>query len=388
MFDYKDLTIVVVGQGIAGSYIAFMLAKDRYRITLFQDPSTGVTAYPAVILPKTYLSFLLFKVFENRYDAVEIQDIQLISEKGRESTISLEDPLLVLSREKLTSDLTNMAEKSGARVYPHRISTLSDDDGYVLEGGGRRFGADFLIGADGMQSLIRSKVLGSSKFPLERESHALVHTYLRGVEEDKMVIRFLPNLPGYLWFMPVSQGVWAGIREFVPQKRVDLLENILHKHCTYYYGKKFGGYAPQTSEIPVPRKEDFQFRMYMGPNWALVGGAAGLLDPLTGMGTSEAIKSAYYFCDSFSKIRPSQYPGHIKTELYSSLMDSLEILPHLKTARFTNFMVSSFRKSPTFKKILTGVFSGDLLYNEARETFNKSFWKIMRENLWYNLGWK
>ncbi|RME86540.1 MAG: NAD(P)/FAD-dependent oxidoreductase [Planctomycetota bacterium] len=362
MFDYRDMTIAIVGQGLAGSYMGYMLAKDRYKVRVFDSPAPSLSQMPLLILPKFYHSFLFLGVFQKRFQAYEISKIRLVAPNGKNYFVSLPHPLLVLDRQNLIHYMIHLAQEAGAKWISQNVDDLFEMEGMSLKVGDKIYEADFLIGADGKESLVRKKLLHQSSPLLEKESHSLVFSYLPNVHSQEFMIQFLPGLPGYFWSFPTQKGTWIGIRELSPYHRVQLLEFLLYEKAFSFFKVVEGSFGVNISRVSVPEAKPFEFQNYMGPNWALVGAAAGLEDPLFGFDSKECLLSAYLLCDSFAKLRPSQYPDQVRTLLEESIFPAEKLLPYLKNSSYLNTFLRASHRKEKFRQLIQGLFTGDLSY--------------------------
>jgi len=142
--------IVIIGAGPAGLAAAEVLAKNGREVLVFEKNK--------IIGKKVCGGGLSRKFLELNYPMKEIGDRFFDSvnyyyqEKKRK--ISAKSPLIVITeREKLGEYMANIAIKEGAKI---RLDSLVEriEDGFVIVNG-KKIYFDFLIGADGSNSIVR-----------------------------------------------------------------------------------------------------------------------------------------------------------------------------------------------------------------------------------------
>jgi flavin-dependent dehydrogenase len=217
---------------------------------------------------------------------------RILSPSGREAVIDLREPLRVFRRSDLNSLLQKRAGRAGAEIRFERIT------GFVREGpgwrlrdaSGREERADFLVGADGGAGISRRRLAGDVALPGRSVG---VGYFVQGYTSDEIVLRFLPDLDGYIWIFPRPDHLAAGIcgppGTGAGNLLIRRLEEFLIDHLgvsslrrVVRYGANIPCYAQDSAAPPA----------LAGNGWALVGDAAGLVDPLTREGIHQALESA------------------------------------------------------------------------------------------------
>jgi geranylgeranyl reductase family protein len=231
-----------------------------------------------------------------------------------------------------------------------------------------------VLGADGHSSIVARR-LGLYDADLANSCFA-VRQYFAGVEglRDAIEVHFLDTLnPGYFWIFPTEDGranVGVVMRSTDMKKKgvnlTDALEDI--KDSPGFVarfakaepiGKVVGGHLPLGS----------RHRKCHGAGYMLVGDAAGMIDPFTGEGISNAMKSARIAVeiaalasaeDDFSEESLSRYD----MRLWSELGRELTIGHKLQKIWAHNFMVDFIIRraaaSPAVGASLRDMFVGDI----------------------------
>ncbi|MGH9763622.1 MAG: FAD-dependent monooxygenase [Blastocatellia bacterium] len=305
----QSVEYAIVGAGPAGSHLAARLAEAGSEVALF-DPkgawekpcgggvtSRGLREYP----------FLLDGSDKNG-NRVETMDI--VSSGGRSVSVKLNYPFVVYSRRVLNGILLRRATDAGAEFIRDAVTDFSKEGAtWVLRcRNGKCWRASFLVGADGAASSTRRRLLGI--FPAR--DVALTIGYNLALHDGslssgsaipsavarltkKAVVRFVKGFRGYLWAFPrtteINFGGGCRLGERTGEELRGLLRNFIEETTD-------GANLPAESlsffaaKIPILDYATWPNLKASGDGWALIGDAAGFVDPLTGEGIYYALKSA------------------------------------------------------------------------------------------------
>lgn len=166
-----------------------------------------------------------------------------------------------------------------------------------------------IIGADGAQSLVGKK-LTTEKMDRNHHSAGLRVYYenLRGFHEGNYIeLYFLKNiLPGYLWIFPLPgdrANVGIGmLSSRVSEKKINLKKTLTEILTTHELFKcRFENAKPMETTkgfgLPLGSKR----RTISGNRFVLAGDAASLIDPFSGEGIANAIRSGRIAADHIAK---------------------------------------------------------------------------------------
>lgn len=196
-------------------------------------------------------------------------------------------------RDRLDEILLSLAAEAGARVARGmRLEGISRKrDHWELDAGGQLFRARFLVGADGRQSFV-ARTLGAHK--PQKSKRAALHFFSRSARENA----------GLGEMHILEGGAYVGI---CPTGRHELNVSVVCEAHLMKNGARAaleavlarspylsGRFLPLPADTPVQAAFPLTHRVRAvgGPGWALVGDAAGFLDPLTGEGLYQALHSA------------------------------------------------------------------------------------------------
>jgi len=279
--------IVIVGAGPAGSYLAYLLAKEGLKPIIFdhshprEKPCGGGVS-----------SFALGK-YQILQEVKHLGDLgiklKIISPKGEEAVIFGKKECLSISREVLDQHLLKKAISKGAVLIPERVISIERTRGgfLIITEKSTTF-CEIIIGADGVNSLVRKTFVN----PIGKENLAIVVGYFGSCSPDDVeIFKYYKEFPGYAYFFKRKTDCSLGIGTGLIEAETIDLRGYLTKFIKEYYPqiklKKFwSALIPQISD---PKFFDLPCA---GDNWALIGDAAGHVDSITGEGILYAIWSA------------------------------------------------------------------------------------------------
>lgn len=299
------MEIIIVGAGPAGCYTGQLLKSMGFQPVLVEEHlSLGQPVHCAGIVSKDFLTLL--KPFLG--DDVVIKKINgfVINTPWQETfSIKKEDVAAVLDREKLELDLGKGLDINlGERV----TSVSQNKDKYLVQtASGKKYEADILIGADGVNSLVRKFLLQNcrkdiNKFPiplnyyfgLQYEIRLSGSGSLRDITSDDIQVFFRSDVPFFIWmFWENDHTIKAGMitnqsKNILPDFIKDM--GIKGKIVNVLSGRIPVGFIPTS----------FQ-------QIALVGDAAGQVKSLTGGGLSFGLQSAHILANCIRQGKLDQY---------------------------------------------------------------------------------
>jgi len=279
--------IAVVGGGPAGSTCARELAQAGARVDLFEagpdaeKPCGG--GVPAAALRE------FAELANPKLPRRVVRQVSIYSPSGRLAVVPLEGGIHIFKRRELDSCLRRGAVSAGAVLVPARVTRArrtSAGRWELVTEAGTMGPYDQLIGADGVRGAIRRALAG--RFGDDQLTLA-IYAYVPGVARCEMALKFFGDFDGYLWIFPRTDHVSVGICARHKHVEAARLEDELHRFVDRHYPEarfspaQLSGYFIPSSRRPAgPLK---------GEGWALVGDAAGFVDPLTREGISWAMRS-------------------------------------------------------------------------------------------------
>jgi flavin-dependent dehydrogenase len=344
----------VVGAGPAGALLAWRLARDGADVTVFDASHPrekpcggGLTARALDLLPPAPSDDPLPARF------VETCRFEWRTDAGVD--VPLRRPVAVAARRELDAWLLRRAVAQGAVHVAERVSEV-DGTGRVRTAAGRARAYDVVVGADGAGSLVRRTLLGPT--PKERLMMA-GGWFARGT--SPMLVRFVPEMAGYLWLFPrrdhVGVGICAPLATVPTRRMLDRLEREVAISFPALAEEEVGRYA---HTIPSPSSDPRSILELAGGRWALVGDAAALADPITGEGIFFALRSAAVLAETLKETgSPAGYPARAQEDFGRELNKAAALRDRFFSPGLSRRMITYAARSRAIRSVL-----GDLVLGE------------------------
>lgn len=316
--------IAIVGAGPAGSYLAWRLAETPHQVLLF-DPRASGYEKPC----GGGLSPLVGRRFPNvmalPFPRHRPPCMQLRMSDGSQ----MEWPLAgsgwgITSRADLDQALLERAlANDHVRHVRQRVTSLGrrGEAWSLRTGSGEVFTTDFVVGADGVRSVVRRQVVG----PIPRQHLGLAVGYWVRGAPDTMVFQTYADMEGYQWSFPrfdhASVGIAARVGAVSPRDLWQRVDQFLAEVCPG--SVKQGRYV---ALLPLAQDASLWETSCAGPGWALLGDAAGHVHPLTGEGIAYALWSADLLADVLSRGEPMTYESLWREHYGQALISAGEML--------------------------------------------------------------
>jgi flavin-dependent dehydrogenase len=300
------MRVAVVGGGPAGSRVAELLCRQGASVFLY-EARPGWEKPCGGGVPERGVDFCPF-LADPCLPQVRARRARIYSPRGREALVALAEPLRIYCRTQLNGYFLKRAQEQGVDLRLRRVASLSRAGGAwrVTDSAGRRQGADFLVGADGASGIVRGRVAKS--LPPLNQSLGIGY-YLDGFTSDEIVLKFFDSLDGYLWIFPRSDHLAVGICGPTGAGSSERLLRDMKSFLVDLYGvrvlARLRSYGARIPSLPLSLKAQ---EGCVGEGWALVGDAAGLVDPLTREGIHYALASATFLSEALGEGAPSGYP--------------------------------------------------------------------------------
>ncbi len=366
------MQIAIIGGGPAGSWAAIKLAKIGHDVSLFDSRAPWEKPCGGGITTKALDRFGIFKSDLPRMD---IERITVFFGDTDSVSFGPESHLAVVSRQQLGRYLLDEATRSGVRIVTDRVTRIQErKNRWVLSGREIEYESDFLIGADGATSTVR-RAMG---MPLaSNELSVTMGYFIPGNYPAQMKIFFVPSFEGYIWSFPrpdhISYGLVTCSGPAWNIRAKSLLLNFIEADL--------GPQAMEQAEFysaPVPslKPQSWKKNVISGNRWALVGDAAGLVDPITGEGIYFAFRSAELLAENIE--RPGAYSEAIGKEIGRELTRASKMYRrfyggHFLGGDFPRRMVQLAKRSKTVRHVLSNLIAGNQPYINLKK---KLFYSI------------
>jgi flavin-dependent dehydrogenase len=265
--------------------------------------------------------------------------------------------LMNVSREHLDGYLLDQAVDAGVRLVRDKVVDIKHSgDGWLVRTTQGEYQARLLVGADGVNSLVRSATVGR----ISNENLGVCMGYMvRGVERDYSMMRFLRNCDGYVWVFPRDDhsSIGVGTRVGGGRKLRGYLEAFIEEHCPHV--EKLSRWG---ALIPTIRELRFYDIPCAGGNWLLLGDAAGHVDPILGEGIRYALWSAELAAKAIAEGDPAKYDAMWREAYLLDLKKACRLSPYFYKPWFLNLSLGIASRSRALEWQLTGIVSSETSY--------------------------
>lgn len=288
----KHYSTIVVGGGPAGSSAAYTLARQGIDVCLIDK-----AVFPRQKLCGGLLTPRSRKIFAQVFDApwekafeFEADGARLFFKEELVGSIENHTPLFFTCRIDFDDYLINLASSKGVVLHlgdPLASIDLKNKTCHLRSGAEMTY--DYLVGADGVNSLVAKTIFGSS-FDKRKIALALE------IEVDKEKIGRPITAPeiyfgianwGYGWIFPKKNTVTVGVGG-AHIKNPDMKDDLIA------FTKGMLAHDP-TEKIKGHHVPYGDYRKTPGlDNVLLAGDAAGFVDPITGEGIAYAMQSGHF----------------------------------------------------------------------------------------------
>jgi menaquinone-9 beta-reductase len=378
--------IVIVGAGPAGCACALMLSKKNIPVTILEkstfprDKICGDALSPDVLNQLNLISPELAENFYSIENKTPIYGGTIITSYGQTLSIPIVNkhkqlegftcPRMVFDH--YLFDAISKSDKVRIIQNCQVNDVLRTDNMITLKTSQGNFEADLVVAADGAQSVI-ARHLHPHK--LDKKSYcAGLRVYYENVmgfhEKNYIELFFLKEImPGYLWVFPMQGGkanVGIGVlSSYVSNKKLNLKEiltRFLESHPLLK--DRFKNARPLETikgfGLPLGSKK----RSISGDRYLLTGDAASLIDPLSGEGIGNAIRSGRVAADhivtcieknNYSASFNKQYDDEIYRRMWNELRISRRIQQILQYPRLLEYFIKKANKNKSLHQFLIDI---------------------------------
>lgn len=319
--DTGKLRCIVIGAGPAGSATAAFLARKGHSVHLLDRRTHIEQKICGECLSPSSHPFLESLGIWSKIPASacrELEGITLVGPKGSKCDLSFGAPGMkarpfTIPRPVLDQALVDCALEAGVRVQLGTTITRLDRGfatSLVYTQTGQALEGDLLVGADGRHSWIARQLdlARSQKHPLR---HSAIMGHFRKPRAALTGVEMHVTEWGYVGLNPLPNGNVNCIAVMRPERLSSqlrgkgksallpvLLEAILGENSTPRLRAKMEGSEPASQKTWSVSPLAWIPKKIIAPHSALVGDAAGFVDPFTGEGLYHALASAHQLVNS------------------------------------------------------------------------------------------
>lgn len=379
-------TIGIIGGGPAGATAAERLAQGGAgRVLVFEEklgwekPCGGGLTHKAL---RRY-PFLL--------DAAEphtlIREAEFVAANGESVRLQLARPLAIYSRSVLNKLLLGRAQQAGAEVIAERVLAFErTTSGWDLRSRCRGYQCDRLILAAGARTALRRRLLPD----FGADDFIQTFGYYAPGADGPVRVQFFQKFEGYAWAFPRPDHLSLGIAGKMGVSSMAGLKRRLHAFMADFGYDCGGRRAPIFSHlIPTLSRESWKALTLAGPGWALIGDAAGLVDPITGEGIYFAMRSGELLAHSILAGAPESYPERVRRDFVRRLAFGARLSHRFYLGTFlgessVTRMIEYARRSRAFRRLMQDLIDGSQTYPSLATrvcwTFVRSFRDLLRSS--------
>jgi flavin-dependent dehydrogenase len=281
-------------------------------------------------------------------------------------------PLAVAARRSFDSMLLEAATAAGAAHRAERVTSLRfDGSGWDIETRAGRTRADWVIGADGANSLVRRLV----SRPFSRRDLSIATGYfVHGASSDTIDIAFEDRPPGYLWSFPRPDHLAVGLCAQADEATAP---------CLLAGARRWiDAHVPRSSSLeryswPIPSLTAgaLAIEQPAGAGWMLLGDAAGLVDPITREGIFFALRSADLAAAALlAGTNPAaHYGAALRRDIYDELTRAANLKARFFQPRFMGMLVGALERSARIRDVMADLVAGRQTYRGLRRRLLATF---------------
>ena len=300
--DRSDYDVIIVGGGPGGSTAAYLLTKFGFHVLIIDKEN-----FPRPKLCGGLLTQKTFRVLNRVFGETEssLADKHILNFRADNYEIFYKDkpllkkhseiPFLFVERRIYDSFLLEKAREAGAEIIEgEKVKAIDLSTTEVVTSTGRRFRSKFIVGADGVNSVVRKELFSAGRVDGREWGRNLatgLEVFINRDETTKAVDHPLVFFGfvrwGYSWVFPNRDVIVAGSGGLNTTNRSDLLKSFHNLLSSLNLNE---GRVSRIAGHPIPYGNFL--RRPVSENFLLVGDAAGFADPITGEGIFYAQRSA------------------------------------------------------------------------------------------------
>ena len=385
-----DADVIVIGGGPAGATSSTLIAKQGYRVQLFEREHFPRFHIGESLIPETYWVLERLGMLEKMKHShfAKKFSVQFMNHQGR-----LSEPFYFMDnkphecsqtwqvyRQEFDQMMLNNAAENGVEVHEGMrvLQVLFEGERAVgvrvadEQGNEREVFAKVVVDASGQSGLIMSR-LGLRVWDPDLKKAAL-WTYWEGAYRDEgrdegatLVMQTKGKL-GWFWYIPlhnntVSIGVVADHDYLFKNGNSQDLEQLYNEQVALC-----PGLAPRlenakrVAPFRVQKEYTYRSRQVAGDGWVLVGDAFGFLDPLYSSGVLLALRSGSVAADAIVEGLANGDTSAAQLGKWGpNFIRGMDRMKRLVCEYYDGFSFGRFvKKHPHLKGHLTDLLIGDL----------------------------
>jgi len=388
--SHNNFDVIIIGAGPAGCACALMLADTGLSVAIIdkdkspkekicgdglsKDVINQIAMFPPIV--KSSFDKISNKLFSSgiRFYAPDNNCLEISFEQENKSVSGYTcerkafDEMLVNS----VKTFINIELYEGCKV----LNIEQGANGVSVFTENNTFTAKIIVGADGTNSLVAKKLASIEK---DKSSQCIgIRGYFENVNGfhfgNYIELHFYKELlPGYIWLFPMAgnkANVGIGMMaDDISKRKINLkslLERFIKDHPIiaprFSNATQIGKF--EAWQIPLGTKK----RKMSGESFLLAGDAACIVDPFTGEGIGNALRSGRAAADHiklcfeknrFDEVYNVAYDKEIYRRMWKELKMSSSVQKLFKHPKFINYAVKKANRNDHFKKLIADAMTNE-----------------------------
>ncbi|HEY3129657.1 MAG TPA: NAD(P)/FAD-dependent oxidoreductase [Acidobacteriota bacterium] len=347
------MRIAIIGAGPAGSLSAQLFAGAGHEVKLFERKPGREKACGGGFTARALQTCPLPGSGIPRNSIAELELIR----GSRSTVLRLDAPFHVYARAHCDSYLMDRAIEAGASLQRLNVTEVRRvSPGWEVIAGNKSFRVDWLVGADGSHSRVRT----ACSEPLELADLSMTFGYyLPGqYHPGRAVVALLPRyFEGYLWSFPRTEHSSVGVINTARHSESKTLRKYVDNFLDSYYhlpppakDKIYGAL------VPTLREATLRYNRCAGEDWALIGDAGGFVDSITGEGIYFSLRSAQLLSEVATGSSLKKFDEVWRDDFGDELVRSARLKRRFYCGRrwypsYAEMLIPITRRSATARKI-------------------------------------
>lgn len=383
----EKVDVAIIGAGPAGTASALALKASGLSVLLVErdtfprDKICGDALSADVVNQLSLLPINLRESFDTLEPKAGTAGIRFFAPNGKNLDLNFQksnatsEPGYIARRLEFDHFLFEQVKKhTDTRIVEgFQVQTVEPVEGGVrFSNGEKTFEARMLIAADGAHSVAAKTLVGRNFHP-EHHSAGIRRYYenVTGMAEGNLIeLHFYKELlPGYLWIFPLPDNkanIGVGmLTAAVSKHKVNLkkaMDDLLVNHPNLK--ERFAEAVPLEAHRGFGLPLGSRKLAVSGDHFLLLGDAASLIDPFTGEGIGNAIRSGRVAADhvqeafkvnNFSAAFNKAYDKELYRRIWPELKVSRGLQKMLRYPWLFNFFVRKAARNPSLQTLIVSM---------------------------------